>query len=114
MPHNLCAALVAARGYSVVARTDPSSTARNVISLRMFMDALPLQPCNPTFKSLYVFLLKRDTEPEFFFWQPLQLVTLGSRLILATTVSLQKTQPNNLLIPKLFFLKIGGANKCIL
>ena len=67
MPHNLCAALVAARGYSVVARTDPSSTARNVISLRMFMDALPLQPCNPTFKSLYVFLLKRDTEPEFFF-----------------------------------------------
>ncbi|KAI0634676.1 Fungalysin metallopeptidase-domain-containing protein [Trametes polyzona] len=49
--HNVYAALVGARGYSSTARTDPSGTAGNVVFLHLFIDALSLQPCNPTFTS---------------------------------------------------------------
>ncbi|KAI0363435.1 hypothetical protein BV20DRAFT_958322 [Pilatotrama ljubarskyi] len=47
--HNVYAALVKARGFSSTARTDPSGTAGNVVYLHLFIDALSLQPCNPTF-----------------------------------------------------------------
>ena len=49
MLHNVYAALVEANGFSDAARTDPSGTAGNVVFLHFFVDALPLQPCNPTF-----------------------------------------------------------------
>ncbi|RDB18672.1 Extracellular metalloproteinase mep [Hypsizygus marmoreus] len=49
MLHNVYAALVTARGWSATARTDPTGTAGNVVFLHLFIDALPLQPCNPTF-----------------------------------------------------------------
>ncbi|KAI0069746.1 hypothetical protein K474DRAFT_992389 [Panus rudis PR-1116 ss-1] len=49
--HNVYAALVAAHGFSTTARTDPSGTAGNVVYLHLFLDALQLQPCNPTFIS---------------------------------------------------------------
>lgn len=49
MLHNVYAALVSAHGYSNTARTDASGTAGNNIFLHLFIDALALQPCNPTF-----------------------------------------------------------------
>ncbi|KAG8988534.1 hypothetical protein FRB90_002689 [Tulasnella sp. 427] len=41
-------ALVAARGYSSN-KTDPTGTAGNIAFLHLLVDALPIQPCNPTF-----------------------------------------------------------------
>nr|VWO94070.1 Extracellular metalloproteinase 5 (EC (Fungalysin MEP5) [Ganoderma boninense] len=49
MLHNVYAQLVAAHGYSDTAMTDPSTTGGNTVYLHLFLDALPLQPCNPTF-----------------------------------------------------------------
>ncbi|KAF9008254.1 Fungalysin metallopeptidase-domain-containing protein [Cyathus striatus] len=47
--HNVYAALVGAHGFSTTARTNPSGTEGNIVFLHLFLDALPLQPCNPTF-----------------------------------------------------------------
>ncbi|KAI0824948.1 Fungalysin metallopeptidase-domain-containing protein [Trametes gibbosa] len=49
MLHNVYGALVGAHGYSATARTDPTGTAGNVVFMHLFIDALSLQPCNPTF-----------------------------------------------------------------
>ncbi|KAF9457871.1 Fungalysin metallopeptidase-domain-containing protein [Collybia nuda] len=49
--HNMYAALVAARGFSTTARTDSTGSEGNVVFLHLFIDALALQPCNPTFVS---------------------------------------------------------------
>ncbi|KAF8886751.1 Fungalysin metallopeptidase-domain-containing protein [Infundibulicybe gibba] len=49
MLHNVYAALVAAHGFSVNAKTDPTTSEGNVVFLHLFIDALPIQPCNPTF-----------------------------------------------------------------
>ncbi|KAF9488922.1 hypothetical protein BDN71DRAFT_1484991 [Pleurotus eryngii] len=46
--HNVHAALVGVHGFSTTARTDPTGTAGNVVFLHLFIDALALQPCNPT------------------------------------------------------------------
>ncbi|KAF5351188.1 hypothetical protein D9756_008180 [Leucocoprinus leucothites] len=47
--HNVYAALVSAHGWSATARTNPNGTEGNVVHLHLFLDALLLQPCNPTF-----------------------------------------------------------------
>ncbi|RDB18624.1 Extracellular metalloproteinase MEP [Hypsizygus marmoreus] len=47
--HNVYAALVAARGWSPTAFTNPDGPEGNIVFLHLFIDALPLQPCNPTF-----------------------------------------------------------------
>ncbi|KAI0341434.1 hypothetical protein BDW22DRAFT_303716 [Trametopsis cervina] len=47
--HNVHAGLVNAHGFAPDARTTPSSTAGNVVFMHLFIDSLPLQPCNPTF-----------------------------------------------------------------
>ncbi|KAK7032140.1 hypothetical protein VNI00_013314 [Paramarasmius palmivorus] len=47
--HNIYAALVEEHGWSSNAWTDPDSTEGNVVFLNLLIDALPLQPCNPTF-----------------------------------------------------------------
>ncbi|KAI0646696.1 Fungalysin metallopeptidase-domain-containing protein [Trametes meyenii] len=47
--HNVYAALVKDKGFSKTARTDATGTEGNVIFLHLFIDALSLQPCNPTF-----------------------------------------------------------------
>ncbi|KAI0315941.1 Fungalysin metallopeptidase-domain-containing protein [Amylostereum chailletii] len=47
--HNVLGALVDAHGFDANALTDPSSTAGNAVFLHIFIDALALQPCNPTF-----------------------------------------------------------------
>ncbi|GLB39380.1 putative fungalysin metallopeptidase (M36) [Lyophyllum shimeji] len=51
MLHNVYAALVSAHGWSSTARTNPSGTEGNIVFLHLFIDALALQPCNPTFVS---------------------------------------------------------------
>ncbi|TFK34236.1 Fungalysin metallopeptidase-domain-containing protein [Crucibulum laeve] len=47
--HNVYAALVSQYGWSATARTNPSGTEGNIVYLHLFLDALALQPCNPTF-----------------------------------------------------------------
>ncbi|KAM5541103.1 hypothetical protein V8D89_005236 [Ganoderma adspersum] len=49
MLHNVYAELVAQRGFSATAKTDPSTTAGNTVFLHLFIDARAHQPCNPTF-----------------------------------------------------------------
>ncbi|KAG5638544.1 hypothetical protein H0H81_012045 [Sphagnurus paluster] len=51
MLHNVYAALVAEYGWSDSARTNPEGTEGNIVYLHLFLDALSLQPCNPTFVS---------------------------------------------------------------
>lgn len=49
--HNVYAALVTAHGFSTTARTNPAGTEGNIVFLHLFIDALALQPCNPTCES---------------------------------------------------------------
>ncbi|KAH9164614.1 Fungalysin metallopeptidase-domain-containing protein [Lactarius sanguifluus] len=51
MLHNVYASLVTAHGWSATARTNPGGTEGNIVFLHLFLDALLLQPCNPTFLS---------------------------------------------------------------
>ncbi|KAK7687628.1 hypothetical protein QCA50_008842 [Cerrena zonata] len=46
--HNVYASLVSAHGFAADAKTNPASTAGNSVFLHLFLDALALQPCNPT------------------------------------------------------------------
>jgi extracellular elastinolytic metalloproteinase len=48
MLHNVYAALVAAHGWDANFRVDPTLTTGNAVFLHLFIDALLLQPCNPT------------------------------------------------------------------
>ena len=48
MLHNVLAALVDALGFSSTAKTDASGPEGNVVFMHLMLDALPLQPCNPT------------------------------------------------------------------
>ncbi|KAK1236422.1 hypothetical protein PQX77_000332 [Marasmius sp. AFHP31] len=47
--HNVLASLVSSKGFSSTAYTNPDGSEGNVIFLRLFVDALAIQPCNPTF-----------------------------------------------------------------
>ncbi|KAG8851102.1 hypothetical protein FRB91_008427 [Serendipita sp. 411] len=49
MLHNVYAGLVAQSGWAADSFTNPDSSSGNVVFLRNFMDALLIQPCNPTF-----------------------------------------------------------------
>ncbi|KAG6853257.1 hypothetical protein C0991_005670 [Blastosporella zonata] len=51
MLHNVYASLVSERGFSSEALTNPDTTEGNVVFMHLFLDALLLQPCNPTFVS---------------------------------------------------------------
>ncbi|ESK87636.1 putative extracellular elastinolytic metalloproteinase precursor [Moniliophthora roreri MCA 2997] len=46
--HNVYAALVAEHGFSSTARTSANGSEGNVVFLHLLVDALALQPCNPT------------------------------------------------------------------
>jgi len=48
MLHNVHAALVQERGFSTQALTNPNGPEGNVVFMHLFIDALALQPCNPT------------------------------------------------------------------
>ncbi|KIY72625.1 hypothetical protein CYLTODRAFT_449783 [Cylindrobasidium torrendii FP15055 ss-10] len=47
--YNVYAALVKEHGFSATAQTDSSGSEGNVVYLHLLVDALALQPCNPTF-----------------------------------------------------------------
>ncbi|RXW20286.1 hypothetical protein EST38_g5569 [Candolleomyces aberdarensis] len=47
--HNVYDALVQARGFSADKLTNPDGTEGNVVWLHLYIDALAIQPCNPTF-----------------------------------------------------------------
>ncbi|KAF9524009.1 metalloprotease MEP2 [Crepidotus variabilis] len=47
--HDVYAALVRQHGFDARARTNPRSTKGNAVFLHLFLDALPIQRCNPTF-----------------------------------------------------------------
>ncbi|KAF9026007.1 hypothetical protein BDZ89DRAFT_1067853 [Hymenopellis radicata] len=49
--YNVYAALVGELGWSSTARTDPTGSEGNVVWLHLLVDALALQPCNPTLVS---------------------------------------------------------------
>ncbi|TFK62340.1 hypothetical protein BDN72DRAFT_395354 [Pluteus cervinus] len=46
---NVYAALVAKHGFNPNAKTSPGGTEGNVVFFHLFIDSLPLQPCEPTF-----------------------------------------------------------------
>jgi extracellular elastinolytic metalloproteinase len=48
MLYNVYAALVGVHGWSATARTNPAGTEGNIVFLHLLIDALPIQPCNPT------------------------------------------------------------------
>lgn len=76
MLHNVHAALLAAHGYSETAFTNPDAhaDAGNVVFMRLFIDALAIQPCNPT--CTYIDVVKWDLDlPSFS--QSLTLAMLG-------------------------------------
>ncbi|KAJ8073404.1 hypothetical protein PM082_011679 [Marasmius tenuissimus] len=47
--HNVLASLVSSKGFSSAAYTNPDGSEGNVVFLRLLVDALAIQPCNPTF-----------------------------------------------------------------
>ncbi len=62
MLHNVYAALVTAHGWSATARTDPTTSEGNVVFMHLFIDSLPLQPCNPTCTSVFLsYTLSRNS-----------------------------------------------------
>ncbi|KAF9555076.1 hypothetical protein CPC08DRAFT_147139 [Agrocybe pediades] len=58
--HNVYAELVGKYGFAADAKTNPSSTAGNAVYLHLFLDALRLQPCNPTFVSARAAWIQAD------------------------------------------------------
>ena len=46
---NVYAQFVEAKGFSATAKTDPTGTEGNVVFMQLMLDALTLQPCQPTF-----------------------------------------------------------------
>ncbi|KAF9261837.1 hypothetical protein L218DRAFT_474630 [Marasmius fiardii PR-910] len=49
MLHNVYAQLVGAHGFSETARTNANGKEGNIVYLQLLVDALAIQPCNPTF-----------------------------------------------------------------
>lgn len=49
MLHNVYAALVEDKGFSADKLTNPDGLEGNIVWMRLFIDSLALQPCNPTF-----------------------------------------------------------------
>ncbi|KAJ7155333.1 Fungalysin metallopeptidase-domain-containing protein [Mycena filopes] len=59
--HNVYAALVTAHGFSTTAKTNPAGTEGNIVFLHLFIDALAIQPCNPTFLTARTAWIQADT-----------------------------------------------------
>ncbi|KAH8824570.1 Fungalysin metallopeptidase-domain-containing protein [Flagelloscypha sp. PMI_526] len=57
---NVYGALVQKYGWSETARTNPDGTEGNVVWLHLFLDALLLQPCQPTFVSARAAWIQAD------------------------------------------------------
>ncbi|KAJ7300545.1 Fungalysin metallopeptidase-domain-containing protein [Mycena albidolilacea] len=59
--HNVYATLVTAHGLSTTAGTNPAGNEGNIVFLRLFIDALALQPCNPPFLTARTAWIQADT-----------------------------------------------------
>lgn len=62
MLHDVYAALVTENGFGQNFLTDATGSEGNVIFMRVLLEALLVQPCNPTCKSpylCYLFILKQ-------------------------------------------------------
>ena len=66
--YQLYAGLVAAHGWSATARTNPDGNEGNIVWLHLFVDALGLQPCNPTcaYQSTLIYAMLR-INPSYFY-----------------------------------------------
>jgi extracellular elastinolytic metalloproteinase len=60
MLHQVSAALVAAHGFSNKKLTDANGKEGNIVFMRVMMDALAIQPCNPTFVEARDAILQAD------------------------------------------------------
>lgn len=89
--HNVYAALVGQYGWSSVAKTNPDGTEGNVVYLHLLMDALRLQPCNPTCKYKSSLLL-------------VGIANLMIFVVIAARAAWIQADAN----------RYGGANKCLL
>ncbi|KAF9261299.1 hypothetical protein L218DRAFT_1001814 [Marasmius fiardii PR-910] len=58
--HNVYAALVNAHGWSATAKTSASGTEGNIVFLQLLVDALALQPCNPTMPAARDAIIQAD------------------------------------------------------
>lgn len=87
------AALVGEHGFSGDAKTNPDGTEGNVVYLHLFIDALSLQPCNPTCK-LSPFLSLAD---------PFHGIHTLFLVVTARAAWIQADQN-----------RYGGANRCLL
>ncbi|KAH9166571.1 Fungalysin metallopeptidase-domain-containing protein [Lactarius sanguifluus] len=63
MLHNVYASLVSAHGWSATARRNPDGPEGNIVFLHLFLDALLLQPCNPTFLTARNAWIQADAKP---------------------------------------------------
>lgn len=90
MLHNVYAALVAAHGFSTTAKTNPTGREGNIVFLHLFLDALALQPCQPSCSCT-----------------PLRLVLSSPLTMLSVTQARQAWIQADV-------LRYAGANKCIL
>jgi len=57
MLHNVNAALVDKYGFSTTAMTNPDGNEGNIVFLHLFIDALALQPVNPTCEPILFYFL---------------------------------------------------------
>ncbi|KZW03081.1 putative extracellular elastinolytic metallo proteinase precursor [Exidia glandulosa HHB12029] len=58
--HNVYAALLGVHGFIGDAKTNPDSTDAQAVFLHLFIDALALQPCNPTFLTARLAWIQAD------------------------------------------------------
>ena len=61
MLHHVNAALVDKYGFSTIAMTNPDGSEGNIVFLHLLIDALALQPVNPTCKSNFKILNHKNT-----------------------------------------------------
>jgi hypothetical protein len=79
MLHQVYAALVAARGFSNRKLTDADGKEGNVVFMRVMMDALAIQPCNPTCAFRFPALFSRSLCFLYFYSPSLPLFGSGRR-----------------------------------
>lgn len=65
--HGVLSAIVSKLGYNANAATSPDAKEGNVVYLHLFIDALALQPCNPTSTFLLSFIFFYGADGVIFF-----------------------------------------------
>ena len=97
--HNVYASLVSKYGWSETARTDPTGSEGNVVFLHLLIDALALQPCNPTCMCLNL--------SRFVFWS---LAVLNARAAWIQADANRYKSANKCLLWNVFASRGMGVN----